>query len=83
MRLTFLTLLLVSASLPAAAQETARADDPEKLICKTVTEIGSRLAQKRVCRTKQQWAEDERQSRSVVDGAQKGGLRYCEPGSPC
>jgi hypothetical protein len=69
--------------MAAQEQPSAQAAGSDKLICKSIGEVGSRLAKKRVCRTRQQWAEDKRQSRDVVDRAQRGGLKSCDPNVPC
>lgn len=72
MRILIAIMFGAAASTAAADVPTAKPGD-DKLICKTVKEMGSRLGGKRVCRTKEQWAEDKRHSRDVVDRAQKGG----------
>jgi hypothetical protein len=73
-----LFLLAVAAMIPAAssaaADETppkAGSDQGEK-ICENVTQIGSRLAKKRVCATRAEWAERRLQDRKDAEYLQKG-----------
>ena len=55
---------------PAAAQSR---NDPNKIICETQEVIGSRLATKRVCATRAQWAERRLQERLQIDQSQRVG----------
>ncbi len=80
----FLGLSLIS--VPALAQKAApnhNVGDPNERICENVTIIGSRLAVKRVCATRAEWAEKKRQDREFTEQIQKG--RHCqsEGGSQC
>lgn len=71
----FSLLLLSAAAAPAAGLEdakgTANARDPDQKICEDITLVGSRLAVKRVCATRAQWAEKRRRDRDMVDQAQR------------
>jgi len=85
--------MLVRAALGAAALSfafvtTASADDvpssakkpaidPNQKVCETVTEIGSRLAAKKICATRAEWAEKRKQDRETVDDAQRGAHIGC------
>jgi hypothetical protein len=42
--------------------------DPNKMICRSTTQIGSRLDTKRVCRTVAEWKEAEKEQREFVRG---------------
>ena len=56
-----------------AAPEAERGGDSNKadnLMCRNVAETGSRLARKRVCRTREQWAEQRRLERSEIERLQ-------------
>lgn len=77
LKFVFFTGLLLSVA-PAAAQtqsttannaaKPAQAQgDPNRLICETEQEIGSRLAAKRVCMTAAQWKEHQQQVRGQLD----------------
>ncbi|MEO5972400.1 MAG: hypothetical protein ABIP91_03445 [Sphingomicrobium sp.] len=71
----FSVLLLSVAAAPAAnlegAKSTPNARDPDEKVCEDITLVGSRLAVKRVCATRAQWAEKRRRDRDMVDQAQK------------
>ena len=58
--------------VPQAAQEklAVNASDPNQVVCEKVKEIGSRLAVKRVCMSKAQWAEQKRLNKAEVDRVQ-------------
>jgi hypothetical protein len=72
------------ASLAAAAEpdqqpsQNARPKlDPNQRICEDVTQVGSRLATKRICATRAQWAEMRKQDREAVDNAQRSANVGC------
>jgi invasion protein IalB len=64
------------ASAPAVAQadqqqqSAKKALDPNQVVCEKQEETGSRLASKRVCMTRSQWAEQRRLDRQDIDRAQ-------------
>ena len=71
-------LLVVSASVlasvPAAAQSASKERkpaDPNEVVCEKQTVVGSRLATKRICQTRAQWAEQRRLDRQDLDKAQQ------------
>jgi invasion protein IalB len=51
-------------------QSGKTAPDPNQVICEKQEELGSRIATKRVCMTRSQWAEQRRLDRQDVDKAQ-------------
>jgi hypothetical protein len=53
-----------------ATQTTAL--DPNERICENITMVGSRLAKKRVCATRSEWADRKLQDRQAIDRAQVG-----------
>jgi hypothetical protein len=55
---------------PASNGSTAAADPNEK-VCQNETVVGSRLAKRRVCATRAEWEERNRQDRQVVEQAQR------------
>lgn len=84
------TLMIVSAlcwagnASVAAAQsgdtptQTQRPKlDPNQRICEDVTQVGSRLATKRICATRAEWAEKRKQDRETVDQAQRSANLGC------
>jgi hypothetical protein len=44
--------------------------DPNERVCEDVVQTGSRLATKRFCGTRAQWADKQRQDREAVEKAQ-------------
>lgn len=53
----------------AMAKSKAKAD-PNKVVCRNVSESGSRLKSKRVCHTNAQWAEIRREAKEQIDQIQ-------------
>ena len=51
-------------------QTTKPAKDPNEIICEKQTELGSRLATQRVCKTRAQWAEERLLNRQQVEKVQ-------------
>ena len=45
-------------------------NDPNEMVCVNEAQLGSRLAKRRVCRTRAQWEEHHRQLRMAIDTAQ-------------
>ena len=74
------TLAALLPAFPAAAQNTVPVTqyrqtveaDPNKLICESEEQIGSRLAKHRVCLTAEQWKEKHREQRELTDEIQAG-----------
>jgi hypothetical protein len=55
----------------ALTQGTARDSSPDKIVCVRQTRIGSRLDNRRVCRTRAEWDQLEAEERNVVDRVQR------------
>jgi hypothetical protein len=74
---------LAAASAAAAQPDQASSlstrpkADPNQKICEDVTQVGSRLATKRICATRAQWAEMRKQDRDTVDDAQRSANIGC------
>jgi len=67
--LAFSILALIAS--PAAAEGTpSSTPDPNEMICRSVPQLGSRLARERRCATRAQWAEDQRNSRIATENGQ-------------
>ena len=60
------------AAVPAGAQasDAKKAKDPNEVVCEKQKEIGSRVAVKRICMTRAEWAERRRIDRSEIEKAQ-------------
>ena len=56
---------------PGNPQIASAAADPTQVVCEKVEQIGTRLASKRVCMTRSEWAEQRRQNREEVEKAQQ------------
>ena len=72
MKALMLAASLVSAAAvaataqPAAAVPEEKSDDQSKVVCVQSAEIGSRLRQRRTCRTKAQWDEYRAGIRTII-----------------
>lgn len=51
-------------------QNARKALDPNQIVCEKQQDTGSRLASKRICMTRSQWAEQRRLDRQDVEKAQ-------------
>lgn len=75
----FVGTTLLLGTVPAIAQvqpvpqQTAVASkkSSDRLVCRSIEQIGSRLASKRVCMTARQWDEQRRTDRENVEGSQQ------------
>jgi len=81
MRIAYAIALLPLAAVIFTAPSYARADDqqnqskkktrdPNETVCEQEEVLGSRLASRRVCMTRAQWAEKQRDDRALVDRSQ-------------
>src|SRR5438270_8929754 len=78
-----LGVLLIAAAgclavMPAAAQsgqverqKVRPAADPTQKICQDITQVGSRLATKRICATRSEWEAQKRADKNLVDDIQR------------
>lgn len=70
-----LSVALVASAFPAMAAAPQNSDsnnkDPNRKVCETVEETGSRLGGRRVCMTAQQWEDQRRSQREDVQRAQQ------------
>ncbi len=80
-----LTITFLLSAVPAVAQAQAgqpakpAKNDPNRMICEKIEQIGSRLATKRICMTAAQWEEKRRLDREGLENAQSKTLG--SPGS--
>ena len=60
------------ADPPAAGDPALKANkaDPNRMVCRTLGDGGSRLDRHRTCRTAAEWAELRRQTRETIDHIQ-------------
>jgi hypothetical protein len=85
-RLTAIAAALVGTA--AAAQVSLVADrpggpdnDPNRIVCVSESQIGTRIRRARVCRTRAEWAQYREQSRRVIDRIQLN-KQTCGEGGP-
>lgn len=73
-RLATITLMLSAAPALAQTQAAKQAkpakNDPNRIICEKIEQIGSRLATKRICMTAAQWEERRRLDREDLENTQ-------------
>jgi hypothetical protein len=63
------------------SQQTSKpATNPDKVICESQQQIGSRIATKKVCMTAQQWKEHAAQIRQQLDSEHVGTQNAGSPG---
>lgn len=56
----------------SSSQPTTKAEDndPNKVICRRIESIGTRLSTKRVCRTKAEWDAEQAANRQTIERSQ-------------
>ena len=74
---TLLPLVVVVFTTPGNArpgdqqeQSKKKTRDPNETVCEQEEVLGSRLATRRVCMTRAQWAEKRRDDRALIDRSQ-------------
>ena len=65
-----IVLGIAAAGSTGASGKAKGKDDPNKIVCRNVSESGSRLKSKRVCHTMAQWAEIRREAKEQIDQIQ-------------
>ena len=67
-------VLVATAAIAQAASDTAGSrgpdNDPNRMICETQSEIGSRLSRRRICRTRAEWEAHRAETRKVTERVQ-------------
>lgn len=67
-------------SAPSDAANAAL--DPNEMICRSQSVIGSRVARRRTCATRQQWLDQARADRALTEKAQTS-RTWCREGVVC
>jgi invasion protein IalB len=67
-------------SAPSGATNAAL--DPNEMICRSQSVIGSRVARRRTCATRQQWLDQSRADRALTEQAQTR-RTWCREGVVC
>jgi hypothetical protein len=63
-------LLAPSGALADSGSNGADAKRNTQMVCRAIAETGSRLSKKRICMTREQWAEQKRIMRTDLNQAQ-------------
>lgn len=58
---------MVASSAMAAERSKRKGGNPNKMICRVESEIGSKLRRTRACHTKAEWEELRRQTQANVE----------------
>jgi len=53
-------------NLPEAEESTKAVDNPDRIVCKKIETIGSRLKKRKVCATKKEWDQKKTDSVNAV-----------------
>jgi hypothetical protein len=88
MRIVWLASMIAAAAVlaaaPASADRASKGDDPNEMVCERQEVIGSRLAKRKICMTRQEWTEQRRDDRNTVERHQlMSPVRPCAPPKPC
>ena len=70
MALAALAAFALAAPASAKNESPTKEKDPNEMLCETQKEIGSRLAKKRTCMTRAQWAERRALDRQTIQRSQ-------------
>jgi hypothetical protein len=71
--------LVLAAGAPAESGVRPPGNDPNEMVCVRESQIGSRVATRRVCRTRQEWDDVRRQARISTERAQNQTQTSCRP----
>ncbi|HEX8225493.1 MAG TPA: hypothetical protein VF605_16895 [Allosphingosinicella sp.] len=63
-------LVTPTGALAQSSSSGASANRSTQMICRPIKETGSRLSKKRICMTREQWAEQKRIMRTDLNQAQ-------------
>ena len=67
---TAIAFLLPSSGMAMRNSDNEEVGDPNRVICRTEQQIGSRLAKIKRCHTAAEWAQIKRENRQVIDKVQ-------------
>jgi hypothetical protein len=71
--LPLIAALSIASATPAEQPKAKAPLDPNERVCETLSVVGSRLATRRVCATRAEWAESRKQDREETEKAQRLG----------
>lgn len=64
------TMALPVPAIAMRSSDNEEVGDPNRIICRTEEQIGSRLSKIRRCHTAAEWSEIKRENRRVIDKVQ-------------
>lgn len=70
MSVAITALVATSVSVGSQASGPTKGKDPNEKVCETHRVLGSRLAVRRVCATRAEWAERRQRERDIIDRTQ-------------
>ncbi len=87
-KLTLAAILALSSTAflaggSAGSAETRKTEvngDPNQIVCVREDVVGSRVATRRVCRTRAEWAEHQQQTRQVIERVQFNKQTFTQDG---
>ena len=88
LKILFVGAVLVATAAIAQAQgapgtRRGPSGDPSEVVCVSEGQIGSRLARRRVCRTRAEWAEHQIEHKQEIQRAQhQMQTQYVDPPRP-
>lgn len=62
--------MLVPGPVAAEPAGKKKASDPNEVVCRKEEVLGSRLATRKVCKTRAEWADETRENRGNIERAQ-------------
>ena len=62
--------VLVIAGAAAPPGEPPNGNDSDRIVCKSISESGSRLRRARVCHSLAEWADRQRRTQELIDRMQ-------------
>ena len=73
-------VVMTGIAAPGPSQEAPKPikGDPNEIVCEKITAIGSRVATKRVCATRAEWAEKRKLDKEAIEQAQRMGNGPCQ-----
>ena len=78
-------IAILGADLPAQSKpaelkppQSPKKGDSSEIVCEKIESIGSRVATKKVCGTRAEWAEKRKLDREAVDQAQRAANGPCQ-----
>lgn len=69
--LPLIAALSIASAAPTEQPKAKTPLDPNEKVCETITPVGSRLATKKICATRAEWADRRKQDREETEKAQR------------